>query len=52
MIAGDISPWWPMRSTAIAALWRPLAAYNGIDDPMRIANGTQILLPAAEALLA
>jgi hypothetical protein len=34
------------------ALWRPLAAYNGFDDPMRIANGTRILLPPAEELLA
>jgi nucleoid-associated protein YgaU len=34
------------------AMWRPLAVYNGVDDPMRIVPGTQILLPTAEALLA
>ena len=32
-------------------LWRPLAVYNSIDDPMRIANGTQVLLPNVEVLL-
>jgi nucleoid-associated protein YgaU len=34
------------------AMWRPLAVYNRVDDPMRIVPGTQILLPPAEALLA
>lgn len=29
-----------------AALWRPLAAANGIDDPLRVASGTRLLLPA------
>jgi nucleoid-associated protein YgaU len=30
--------------------WRPLAAFNGIDDPMRVATGTTVLLPAIEEL--
>ena len=30
-------------------LWRPLAAYNGIDDPMRIADGTRVLLPTGRS---
>ena len=25
--------------------WRALAAYNGIDDPMRVRTGTTLLLP-------
>lgn len=34
------------------ALWRRLAAYNRVDDPMRIRPATQILLPPVESLLA
>ena len=30
--------------------WRALAAYNGIDDPMRVRTGTTLLLPAPEEL--
>ncbi len=33
-----------------AALWRGLAAFNGIDDPLRLAVGSQLLVPGlAEA---
>ncbi|HEX3826760.1 MAG TPA: hypothetical protein VHV82_05750 [Sporichthyaceae bacterium] len=32
------------------ALWRPLAAYNEIDDPMRLPHGTRLLLPALDEL--
>ena len=28
-----------------AKYWRALAAFNGIDDPLRIPSGTTILLP-------
>jgi len=28
-----------------AALWRAIAEYNDIDDPMRVAAGTRVLLP-------
>ena len=30
--------------------WRPLAAFNGIDDPMRVRTGTMLLLPSPEEL--
>jgi nucleoid-associated protein YgaU len=30
--------------------WRALAAYNGIDDPLRIARGALVLLPSPEDL--
>jgi nucleoid-associated protein YgaU len=30
------------------ALWRGLAAFNGIDDPLRVAPGTQLLIPTAD----
>lgn len=33
-------------------LWRPLAAYNGIDDPLRLRAGTSLLLPSPEELVA
>jgi nucleoid-associated protein YgaU len=33
-----------------AALWRGLADFNGIDDPLRVAPGTVLLVPtSAEA---
>jgi nucleoid-associated protein YgaU len=30
-----------------AALWRGIAAVNGIDDPLRVPAGTSVLIPAA-----
>jgi nucleoid-associated protein YgaU len=30
--------------------WRPLAAYNGIDDPMRVQVGSTLMLPSPEEL--
>jgi nucleoid-associated protein YgaU len=32
-------------------LWRPLAAFNGIDDPLRVAVGSTVLVPAADELV-
>ena len=32
------------------ALWRPLAAFNGIDDPLRLRRGTRLLLPTLDEL--
>jgi nucleoid-associated protein YgaU len=32
--------------------WRPLAVFNGIDDPLRVPAGTVLLLPAPEELAA
>lgn len=50
MIAGDTLALVAYREYGDPALWRPLASYNNIDDPMRIDNGSQILLPNAEVL--
>ena len=33
-------------------MWRPLAAFNGIDDPLRLRLGTTLLLPTADDLMA
>jgi nucleoid-associated protein YgaU len=30
------------------ALWRGIAAFNGIDDPLRVKAGQTILLPTAD----
>jgi len=30
--------------------WRPLAAYNGIDDPLRLQAGSTLMLPTPEEL--
>jgi hypothetical protein len=39
------------REYGKAALWRGLAAFNDLDDPMRIPPGTELLIPTtAEAL--
>lgn len=32
------------------AMWRPLAAFNGIDDPLRLRRGTRLLLPTSDEL--
>lgn len=32
------------------AMWRPLAAFNGIDDPLRLRSGTRVLLPTPAEL--
>ena len=32
------------------AHWRPLAAFNGIDDPLRLPSGRTILLPSLEEM--
>ncbi|MCK0113060.1 peptidase M23 [Ornithinimicrobium sp. F0845] len=31
-------------------MWRPLAAFNGIDDPLRVRSGTRLLLPTPAEL--
>ncbi|MBB5166968.1 peptidase M23 [Mycobacterium sp. AZCC_0083] len=51
MIAGDTLALVAYREYGDSKLWRPLATYNSIDDPMRIANGAQVLLPNVEVLL-
>lgn len=34
-----------------SAFWRPLAIYNGIDDPMVLMRGQDLLLPAVQDLV-
>jgi hypothetical protein len=51
MVTGDSLALVAYSEYGDPTLWRPLAAYNRVDDPMRIAPGTQLLLPAADALL-
>jgi hypothetical protein len=31
-------------------VWRPLAAFKEIDDPLRVPTGTMLLLPSPEEL--
>jgi len=35
-----------------AALWRGLAAFNGIDDPLRVRPGTHLLIPTIDEAVA
>ena len=35
-----------------AALWRALAQFNGIDDPLRVPPGTRLLIPTSDAAVA
>jgi nucleoid-associated protein YgaU len=35
-----------------AALWRALAQFNGIDDPMRVTPGTRLLIPTSDEAVA
>lgn len=51
-VAGDTLALVAYHEYGDSAMWRPLADYNGVDDPMRIRVGTRLLLPAGEALLA
>lgn len=50
MVAGDSLALVAYQEYGDPLLWRALADYNGIDDPMRIANGTRVLLPRLDLL--
>ena len=52
MQAGDSLASVAYREYGDAMLWRPLARYNEIDDPLRVAPGTTLLVPSADDLLA
>jgi nucleoid-associated protein YgaU len=52
VIAGDSLASIAYREYGDPTMWRPLAAFNGIDDPLRVRLGTTLLLPTADALLA
>jgi hypothetical protein len=51
MVAGDSLALVAYEEYGDPQLWRALAAYNRIDDPMRIPDGTQVALPAVSVLL-
>jgi Contractile injection system tube protein len=51
MVTGDSLALLAYQEYGDPQLWRPLAAYNDIDDPMRIPDGTQLRLPKLDALL-
>ena len=46
--AGDSLHSVAWREYGDASLWRGIAAFNEIDDPLRVAAGTRILVPTAE----
>ncbi len=50
LIDGDSLASIAYREYDDAAMWRPLAAYNDIDDPQRVRPGTTLLLPALDEL--
>jgi nucleoid-associated protein YgaU len=50
MVTGDSLALVAYREYGNPELWRPLAAYNDIDDPMRISDGTRVSLPKLDAL--
>jgi hypothetical protein len=48
VVAGDSLQSLAWREYGDAAAWRTIAETNGIDDPSRLAPGTELMLPAAE----
>jgi nucleoid-associated protein YgaU len=52
MVAGDTLALVAFQEYGDPLLWRALADYNGIDDPMRIAHGTRVSLPRLDRLSA
>lgn len=46
--AGDSLHSLAFREYDDASLWRGLAAFNGIDDPLRLRPGTRLLIPTAD----
>jgi len=50
MVDGDSLAHLAYKEYGDARLWRVLADFNGIDDPMRVIAGTDVLLPAIEEL--
>ena len=52
VVSGDSLALIAYREYGSPQLWRPLATYNDIDDPMRVPAGTRVKLPRVEALTA
>jgi hypothetical protein len=51
VVAGDSLASLAHREYGDPTLWRALAAFNDVDDPMRLLPGAELLLPAPEDLL-
>ncbi|MGY1640649.1 LysM peptidoglycan-binding domain-containing protein [Geodermatophilus sp. SYSU D00703] len=51
VVAGDSLASVAWREYGDPGMWRALAEYNGIDDPMRLRVGAELLVPAPEDLL-
>ncbi|GAB2786247.1 CIS tube protein [Streptomyces daliensis] len=49
VVAGDSLPLLAWREYGDPTVWRTIAEANGIDDPMVLAPGTELVLPAADA---
>ena len=52
VVAGDSLASIAYREYGDPTLWRPLAAFNGIDDPIRLRLGRSLFVPAVDELLA
>ncbi|HEV2088479.1 MAG TPA: hypothetical protein VGR21_09220 [Cryptosporangiaceae bacterium] len=50
VVAGDSLPLVAYREYGDPTLWRALAEANDVDDPMRLLEGTSLLVPAPEEL--
>ena len=50
VVAGDSLASIAYREYGDAAMWRPLAAFNRIDDPLRVRPGTVLLVPGPDEL--
>jgi nucleoid-associated protein YgaU len=51
VVAGDSLTSIAYQSYGRPDLWRPLAALNGIDDPLRLIPGRHLLVPTADELV-
>jgi len=52
IVAGDSLASIAYKEYGDPTMWRPLAAFNGIDDPLRLRLGTALLLPTVDDLMA
>ena len=52
VVAGDSLASIAYREYGDPGMWRPLAAFNGIDDPLRLRLGSSVLLPVVDDLMA
>lgn len=50
LVAGETLASVAARDYGDPAMWRGLADFNGIDDPMRVPPGTSLLVPAREVI--